>query len=370
MFFFFQPLYLQELGANPLQIGLILGLVGLVMSLSYLPAGHLSDRFGRRPLLFLSWGLGLLATILMALAPSLPWFVFGMVLYGSTSFVTVPLYSYVTAARGSLSVGRALTFNSASFHSGYILGALLGGTIGNRLGLQANFRYAVIVIIISTLILLFIRRQPIEPISAYTPKTSLQTLWNSRFGQYVLLVFLITFGLYLPQPLSQNFLQNERGLSLVIIGQLISIRALGTVILNLVLGQFNPRLGLLIAQVCMGLFSLLIWLGSGLPWYFTGYLLLGSYVTARNMAIAQGRELVQAANMGLAFGMLETASAIAIVLSPILAGVLYKYNPGSIYGAGLGFILTGIIANLIFTATHTKKLATNNSIEEAQILSE
>ncbi len=52
MFYFFQPLYLQELGADPLKIGSILGLVGLATMLAYLPAGYLSDRIGRRPLIW------------------------------------------------------------------------------------------------------------------------------------------------------------------------------------------------------------------------------------------------------------------------------------------------------------------------------
>ncbi len=77
MFYFFQPLYLQELGADPLKIGSILGLVGLATMLAYLPAGYLSDRIGRRPLICLAWIIGAIATGLMALAKSLPVFVAG-----------------------------------------------------------------------------------------------------------------------------------------------------------------------------------------------------------------------------------------------------------------------------------------------------
>ena len=47
-FFYFQPLYLDELGASPLGIGAILGIVGLAMSVVHIPAGHLADRIGRR----------------------------------------------------------------------------------------------------------------------------------------------------------------------------------------------------------------------------------------------------------------------------------------------------------------------------------
>lgn len=37
MFYFFQPLYLQQLGADPVMIGGILGLTGFVLTLTHLP---------------------------------------------------------------------------------------------------------------------------------------------------------------------------------------------------------------------------------------------------------------------------------------------------------------------------------------------
>jgi MFS family permease len=55
MFIFFWPLYLQQFGANPVMIGSILGGVAMAMAVSYIPAGFLSDHFGRRPLLRIAW---------------------------------------------------------------------------------------------------------------------------------------------------------------------------------------------------------------------------------------------------------------------------------------------------------------------------
>ena len=66
MFIYFQPVYMQELGANPDRIGMIFGIFGLAMALMHIPAGYLADHLGRRPLLWLSWSLGLTATIIMA----------------------------------------------------------------------------------------------------------------------------------------------------------------------------------------------------------------------------------------------------------------------------------------------------------------
>jgi len=271
----------------------------------------------------------------------------------STSFVTVPLYSYITSARGHLSVGRALTLNSVFFNLGYIAGPLIGGYIGGRYSLQANFQIASVIFIFSTAFIFIIRAQPIEKPAENTPATGMRDLWRSSYGRYVGLIFFIVFGLYLPQPLAQNFLQNERGLSLTIIGQLLAIRGTGMVLLNLVIGQLNEKVGFVLSQVSVGLFTIFIWLGTGLPYYFAGYLLIGGYGTARGLAIAQGRTLVQSSNMGVAYGMLETAMASAIVLGPPLAGLLYEYQPEMIYIFSLVLIIFGVGMNFLFSpVTH------------------
>ena len=118
MFLLFQPIYLQQLGADPVQIGIILGAFGAVMTIAHIPAGHLSDRIGRRPMIVASWVIGIIATLLMAVARSLPFFVVGVLLYGFTAFVVSPLDSYTTAARGKWSVARAITYGSLTFNAG------------------------------------------------------------------------------------------------------------------------------------------------------------------------------------------------------------------------------------------------------------
>jgi MFS family permease len=348
MFYFFQPLYLEKLGANPVEIGGILGVTGLAMMLSFLPAGLLSDRFGRRPMIRLAWIMGTVSTLLMAFAPSLSLFVGGMVIYGATGFVTVPLNSYTTAARGRWSVGRTITLITASFSFGTILGPLMGGWLGNRYGLEMNFRIAAGFFVISTLIIFFIRPQPVVA-SATGQLAGVRNLLTRRYLAYLGLIFFIMLGMYLPQPLTPNFLQNFRGVNLVQIGQLLSARGAGVVLLNLALGQMNARLGLLAAQGLMTLFSLLIWLGSGFPAYLAAYFLMGSYITARGLALAQGRSLLQAANMGAGYGLLETVMALATVLGPPLAGYLYSIQPEWMYLASAALILIGLAVNWVYS---------------------
>jgi MFS family permease len=326
------------------------------MTLSFLPAGYLSDHIGRRPLIRLAWLMGSTATAIMAFAHSLPIFVIGMVLYNMTGFVTVPLNSYITAAHSRWSVRRTLTLVSASFSLGYILGPLIGGWIGEQSGLQTNFRIAAFFFVVSTLIILFIHRQPVEAHPEGGGWPALASLRNKPYLRYVALMLFIMLGLYLPQPLTPNFLQNLHGIDLLQMGQLISARSLGVVILNLALGQLNARLGFPLAQVSVALFALLIWQGNGFPVYLLGFLMVGGYTTARGLATAQGRALVQAANMGLAYGLLETMAAFGMVLGAPLAGFLYELNPQWIYITSLVLIALGMCAYLFLSPLRRKDL--------------
>ena len=347
MFLYFQPIYLQQLGADPVRIGAILGGFGLMMTISHMPAGYLADRLGRRPVMQAAWVLGVLATWIMALAGSLPIFVSGLLLYGVTMFVLSPLYSYVTAARGKLSVGRALTLISAAFNLGVVIGPVLGGYIGEVAGLRQTYFIAGWIFIVSTIVIFLIRPQPVD-----TPTPEMRGnawLLNQRAFAYLGIVFLAMFATYLPQPLSPNFLQNQRNLSLSQIGQLYSMSSIGVVVLNLALGQLPARVGFMLGQAAVGLFALLLWQGSGLPWYLIGYFLLGGYKTARSLATAQMQEFVHQAKMGLSYGLIETVSSTAMILSPILAGYLYNLRPTWMYPTGVALVLASILVNLLYS---------------------
>jgi DHA1 family multidrug resistance protein-like MFS transporter len=224
LFFYFQPIYLQQLGADPISIGTILGGLGLMMTISHIPAGYLADRYGRKPIMLAAWVMGVIATWIMALANGLSVFVVGLLIYGTTLFVSSPLNSYVTVARGRWSVGRALTIISASFNFGVIIGPWLGGQIAEQVGLRQTYFIAAWIFMASTIIILFIRPQPIEP--RVNEPLGNNWLINKHYLVYMGVVFLATFAMYLPQPLSPNFLENQRDLSLGQIGQLYSISSI------------------------------------------------------------------------------------------------------------------------------------------------
>jgi MFS family permease len=341
MFMYFQPLYLQKLGADPVKIGVILGIAAIASVCVHIPAGYLADRIGRRPLIWSSWIIALTATWTMALAKSLPVFVVGMVIYSCTYFVIAPMNSYITAARGKWSAGRAITVLMAAFNFGSILGPLLGGRIADQVGLRSIYFIAGSIFILSTTFVLRIQPQPLDQTPAEADNHSLGL--NQRYLTYLGVVFIAMFVAYLPQPLSSNYLNNEMALTFSQIGALGSISSLGMVSLSLVLGRLNPHLALIASQVAVGLFALLLWRGNSFILFCAGYFFLGGFRTAHSMASAQTSELVHRSRMGLAYGFTETIFSLAMTLAPPLAGFLYENRPSLIYSASFVLILVSLV---------------------------
>jgi MFS family permease len=350
MFFLFEPIYLQQLGADPIQIGWILGALGLVMTLAHIPAGYLSDRIGRRPVLLAGWIIGVIGVLIMALADNLVIFVAGTLLYGVTAFVISPLDSYVTAARGNWSVGRAITFISMTFNAGAILGPITGGWIGDHYGLRVVFFVAGGVFLFSTILILFITRQPRDQHNPDNPPVGLLT--NRPYLVFLSIFFVVAFATYLPQPLTPNFLQNQRGLSLTSIGQLGSIGSIGNMAFNLLLGQLNARTGFILGQIGVVTFAILLWRTTGFGWFALAYFFLGGFRALRALGIAQVRPYVHESQMGLAYGIAETVGSSTVLLAPPLAGYLYSHDPALMYPVGLVLIGVGLMISIALIPRH------------------
>jgi len=201
--------------------------------------------------------------------------------------------------------------------------------------------------------MLFLKSQPRDEHDGETSRFGM--LKNPRFISFMGVTFLMMFAMYLPQPLTPNFLQNERGVSISALGWIGSVGSVGNALFNLVLGQLNARLGLLLGQASVALFALLLWRGGILPWYALGYFLMGGYRAARMFVFAEVRLLIHQAQMGLAYGITETVNSLAVILSPLLAGYLYNIAPALMYPIALGLILFGMLVFVLAAPRETHR---------------
>jgi len=346
MFVYFLAVYLESLGATPVQIGGILGIAGAALAVTHLPAGALSDVVSRRAMMVFSWALATVAAFLMFAAPTLPLFSAALVIYFMTSFVMAPLASYITSGRGDWPAARALTTVYAGYSVGAIVGPLVGGLLAPRLGVQPLFGIAGVIFFFSTLLLLPIRSQPRE---ASEPGQRYRALLrNGRLARFLPLAFLALFAMYLSWPLTPNYLQATHAVSLSALGAFGSFNALGVVVLNLSLGRRSPGPALVISQLLVGLSVLLFWRAAALPAFALAYFLAGAFRSARSLMIATVDGFVGRAELGMAFGLMETVGALVIIVGPPLAGVLYEIRPDLPYPVSLALILVSIAATTVY----------------------
>jgi hypothetical protein len=106
---------------------------------------------------------------------------------------------------------------------------------------------------------------------------------------------------------------------------------------------------LIAGQLMVVVFSISLYFGN-VPWVFgLGYFMLGGYRLSRSMLIAKIRSTIRDYEVGLAFGILETVSGVAIILTPLLAGLLYEKNPHLVYLLSIPLIfLLAVVSFLVF----------------------
>ncbi len=137
------PTLLVELTGEPVNRAAIYGgwlsFVYAVMQFVCAPVlGNLSDRFGRRPVLLYAVGALGIDYMVMGLAPSLAWLFVGRAIAGMAGASFTPAYAYVVDVSPPERRAQSFGLVSAAFGSGFILGPVIGGFLG-ELGPRAPF---------------------------------------------------------------------------------------------------------------------------------------------------------------------------------------------------------------------------------------
>jgi hypothetical protein len=140
-----------------------------------------------------------------------------------------------------------------------------------------------------------------------------------------------------------------------------AVGSFGNAFATLVLGNIAPFWGLLVGQIWVALFAAFFLWGNSPLWFGMGYFFFGGYRLYRSMTLAYARPMARHDETGLLFGALETASSAAVIVAPVIAGLLYSQDPYLIYRYAFIAILVVLVTNLImmkifFPRVHPEKL--------------
>lgn len=355
----------QITGNPPSAIGQTYGLLNAAYAMAaFLCAtglGHLSDRFGRRPVILLAIGGGLVNYVLSALAGDLGLLFLARIAGGVCGASAAPAIAYIaditTPARRPLVFG----WMGAAFGLGFILGPTLGGLLGDidpRLpfwtaaGLSAvNFLYG----------WLFVPESlPPERRTSFDLKRAnpLAPLWSRCYAPFVrsLLVgvFLYAIGQAAMQTTWVLFVQQRFGWTEGDIG--LSLAAFGVIWIT---GQawaapaMIRRLGESAALIVGQMATVVLYLAFGLTEHGWQLYAVMPVVSVAAMTGPAARSLLARqegrVGQGEVQGAVTGVTNLAAIFGPMLGAWIFQYFTGEtapVQIPGAAFFLGGLFAVL------------------------
>jgi len=134
------PSLAGDLGADPGSVKLTMTVFLVAFGVAQLVFGPVSDRFGRRPALFLGLGLYVAGTGICALAPTVGWLIVGRFVQGFGACAGPAVARAVVRDRFDRSeAARILAAIGMAMAVGPAVGPMIGGLLQTLFGWRANF---------------------------------------------------------------------------------------------------------------------------------------------------------------------------------------------------------------------------------------
>ena len=330
-YFIFLPLYVAQLGANPAQVGVIMGVWGLTRLIFLAPSGILVDRFPAVPLIVFTRALGVLGLIVAVLLPVWWLMPIPLLLTGAANIAFPAISASIAGAANDGSRARAFTLlYTVAPALATVIAPLLSGQAAETVGLRATMLIGAGFASLSILAFSRLHSRP-RAATDETPATYREVLTYRPVRNLCLLLAVTLLTLTIGTTLASNFLHEIHGLEYNRIGQFGSVAAVGSILLGILFGRVKrlgrPLTGITVATCCTaGMFALLMVVG-GLPLLTFAYLLRGGYMVAWSLFSAALGDVTPPRLYGRTFAVGEICGGLGMAIAPLLAGPLYNWQP-------------------------------------------
>lgn len=359
------PLFAKSLGAAPEMIGLIAGISTVTGVFVKLPAGALSDIFGRRRLLLLGLAFFALVPFAYSLVSSPEQLLAVRFFHGFATAIFGPVATATVASISGGQRGEKIGWYSLADNSGRTFGPFMGGAL---LFLTANNYHLIYLIagVLGVLALLAGTRLSMEDGARGGSAAAVAEPWKKftagirevTSSRDVVITSAMEAGQYLAVGALFTFLPLYAvsvGLNTGQIGAIFLAQGIVTMLARPYTGKFSDRSGrkrLIIGGMIVGAITLAI-----IPLTSSFYVLtlLGALfglavaiVTPSTMALVA--DLCRTERMGAAMGVFGTIWDVGEAAGPILAGMLIAWT-ASYFKSFLLIALLVLASALVFAVT-------------------
>jgi MFS family permease len=336
LYFWVFPLYIRQLQADYVQLGLVFSALYGVSALAPLPGGMLSDRFDRKKVLILGWTPWVFAPLLYSLAQNWTQLIPGTICWGVSMLGAPALNAYViTAVNDQRNLASVLSFVWSSYSFSYIFAPTVGAFIATVIGMQWLLRLSGLLCAVAAGIFLFLHSQHPVKNEAKTQMKSVHNpdekrLWRLMLiwaGFYTAITFFMTVG----RTFVPIFLSEQVKLSEFHVGLFGSINFAGTTFIGIAVGRMGdkwrkPRA----MSICLMLYFVsmipLLLIKEPAMLMTTAFLYGGAIVTGSIVSAYVGT-IAPENKRGLWISIPQTLSLVAAFAAPYLGGYLYSQSP-------------------------------------------
>lgn len=334
------PYYVEGEGfrATPFEIGLLFASYSLMQFIFSPILGSLSDKIGRRPILFFSLLGSAVGYLLIGYAFAL-WMVFaGRIISGITGGNISTAQAYIADVTTRENRAKGMGLFGAMFGLGFIFGPAIGGIL-SRFGIGVPFLFAAALSLANAVLVYFILPETVNKDAAAVNKSRrnrfvelFDALRDSRFGTLTAVYFFLVtsfsimtyaFVLYTIQRFGYTAEQN--GYIFAFIGILAVIFQGG--VFNTLVGKFGENVLTVGGSVMMAASLFLIpFIGpqsGGLVGLLATIALLAIGNSMASPALTSlASKISDQSEQGKSLGVMQSGASLARAIGPAIGGVL------------------------------------------------
>ena len=340
-------------GDNKLLLGLALGAYGLTQAILQIPAGWLSDRYGRKPVIYAGLVLFAVGSLIAAMADDIYWVIFGRVIQGAGAINAAVMALAADLTREEHRT-KAMAMIGITIGITFAISMVLSPLLYQLIGVPGIFMLTGVLAIGAILVVIYIIPNPV--ITRFHSESEASGKWFGAvlrnkdllrldFGIFALHAILMSVFMQVPFLLQANGLEGAQHWQVYLPVMLL---AFGLMVPPIIIAEKKGKMKQVfvgsIALAAIGQLSLLFFHNS--VWSVAASLLF--FFTAFNVLEATLPSLISKvaplAAKGTAMGVYSSVQFLGAFFGAAIGGLLMQYFGGnSVFIFAIGLLLMWLL---------------------------